>query len=215
MANDFEEFTRSYLGGWGKITLQKSGSIRTFRVLEDNGNIPITPEYIPIEIITARKVTKQLSYTLDYIQEKATWYYPESKYVNTPNFVVRCVAHPQRQYHKVLTLRNCYFADGLSTFLRPIAYKLKQSVLDILDNFDSPYPDYATALELVNSGQMFARAFAKRLLVTLHPEVLYPVLVYKSSFIGFDRGDAIVLNKKSEYLHEIITSASGKGIIYQ
>lgn len=214
MANDLDEFTNAYTGGWGKIPLQKSGGIRTFKV---RGVIPLISKSgnVHIEIITSKKITKELTYSYEYVINNAIWYYPESKYVNTSNYAVRCVAYPNRQYKKTLTDTNAYFSAPTVGRLPPeIVPLLKQSILDILDNYDAPYPTYEVAYRTLCKGDALARAFAKRFLIALSPNAEFPILYYKGSAIGYDRGDLVVCIPKVENLHEAILNATQKAVIY-
>lgn len=211
MSDEYSEFVRSHLGGWGRIPLQKTGGIRTFKILQFTGE-----KNVEIEIITARKATKTLKYPFDYVSQKAEWYYPESKNVNTPNYVVRSIAHPKRQYFKILTNENVYFAEAIPFKFSPeLNAKLKQSVLDVLDNYSAPYPTYQSCLEQLRSGTAFARAFSKRFLITHHPDVVHPILVYKNTAIGYDSGLEIVCTPAAQNLYDVITSVTRKAVVFQ
>jgi hypothetical protein len=215
MANENEEFAKSHANGWGRIPLQKSDGIRTFKVLGYGGGYEDESK-VSIEIITARKVTKAITYSLKYLMTKAEWYRPESKYINVPKYVVRSVAFPQRQYSKVLTQENTYFASA-SPIKPPdeVQGGLQSSVLDAMDAYNTPYPTYREALEQVSSGRAYARAFSRRFFLTMDPKADYPLLVYKNGLIGYDNGDIIVCIKSATDLEEVIRSATNKGVTFQ
>jgi hypothetical protein len=214
MANENEEFAKSHSNGWGRIPLQKSDGIRTFKVLGWGGYGD--DSMCNIEIITARRATKAITYSLKYLMNNADWYRPESKYINTPNYVVRSVAFPQRQYIKVVTQENMYFAAASPLKPPPeVQDGLKSSVLDAMDAYNTPYPTYREAFEQVSSGRQYARAFSKRFFLTMDPKADYPLLVYKNGLIGYDNGDIIVCTKTAEDLEEVIRSATGKGVTFQ
>lgn len=220
MANEYEEFYKAHVEGWGKIPLAKSGGIRTFKFIKAvPRDVPGIDAALPIriEIITARKATKELTYGLDYIKKSATWYIPESKYINTPNHVIRSVAFPQRQYSKVVTANNIYFANatGIAVDMTELSPVLKVGVLDIMDNYDKPYPSYNTALGMVTSGEVYARAFSRRFLVRLEKTSRYPLIVYKNGVVGYDDGSTIIMPAHMENLAEIVKSVTRRGVVLQ
>lgn len=214
MANEAEEFARSHQHGWGRIPLQKQEGNRVFRAMAFTG--PNEDSKVHLELITASKVAKETTYSLKYVMDNAVWFRPESKYVNTDNFVIRSVAFPQRQFSKVLTADNTYFSTAIPVKLpAEVEKRLCMSVLDVMQNFDKAYPTYDACYGFVTRGSALAVAFARRFLLMLHKEAEFPLLVYRNKFIGYDRGDTLVLPKSSENLSDTLRTLTGKGVIIQ
>jgi hypothetical protein len=214
MADEFEEYSRHYFNGWGRIKL--NGAMSTVRVLSfDAGGGEPTAR---IGVINARKEFNEYKERLPLgnFTRDVEWLYPESKYINTTNFVVRCAAYPSRQYSKALTTDNCYFADAIPfKFGGALGEALVPNIYDILDNYVNPYPTYSSCIEALSGGVAVARAFAKRFLVVAHPECPYPLLVHKNSLIGYDRGDVILCSPKAEKLADTLMDLTKKGVALQ
>lgn len=216
MSNEYEEFQRAYSGGWGKVPLENK-AIKTFRIL-GFGGLTMNDAPIQIEYIDTRESTIETTIRWSHILRHANWYYPESKYVNTPNFVLRSVAFPQRQWSKVLTNNNGYFSPpGPIRIADEVKPLIQQSVLDALDNYDNPYPSYTEALKSLEEGKAYAKAFAKRFLITMDFEAEYPLLIYKNTIVGYDDGQSVIMpaSDSSLKIGGIITKITGRGITYE